>query len=207
MVEPGHDGQLLYAGRIEKLKGLPTLLKAVGLTGSKLLIAGDGSWVPELKMRLRNLPNVRYLGFLTGPDLHAAMSRARAVVVPSEWYENCPMSVLEAKAAGRPVIGARIGGIPELVQDGVDGFLHTPGDAEDLAAALRRLEAAPFATLSRNARQDVMDRFSTSQHLARLMRVYAEAAELAGRSDQARCRSKAPLPTPKPAVRSGSGYR
>ena len=207
MVEPGHDGQLLYAGRIEKLKGLPTLLKAVGLTGSKLLIAGDGSWVPELKMRLRNLPNVRYLGFLTGPDLHAAMSRARAVVVPSEWYENCPMSVLEAKAAGRPVIGARIGGIPELVQDGVDGFLHTPGDAEDLAAALRRLEAAPFATLSRNARQDVMDRFSTSQHLARLMRVYAEAAELAGRSDQARCRSKAPLPTPKPAERSGSGYR
>lgn len=199
----GHTGQLLYVGRIEALKGLPTLLDAVQRTGSPLLIAGAGSWVPELQARIRDVPNIRFLGFLNGPDLQAVMKTAKAVVVPSEWYENCPMSVLEAKAAGRPVIAARIGGIPELVRDRVDGFLHASGDAADLACAIREMQDFDFQTLSANACQDVADRFSGARHLTRLTEVYQEADQAARDRRKSKRRPIALRPEPKPAANSG----
>ena len=171
----GHDDYLLYLGRIEALKGLPTLLPAVARTGHRLLIVGNGSWVPELRQRIAMLPNVTYLGFRNGAELTKLVSRSKAVVVPSEWHENCPMSVLEAKALGRPVIAARIGGIPELVIDGVDGFLFRPGDVQSICGALRRMDKSNHASLSKNARQDVEKRFTSQVHLKRLLRVYSDA--------------------------------
>lgn len=172
---PGHDGYLLYAGRIEALKGLPTLVNAIIGTGRRLIIAGGGSWVPELRERISNHPDITYLGFKAGRDLQDLIQRSQAVIVPSEWYENCPMTVLEAKASGRPVVASRIGGIPELVRDGIDGFLFDPGDVAGLRQALERLDAADYTKVSENAQTDVRQRFSARMHLAGLLRVYAAA--------------------------------
>ena len=163
---------LLYLGRIEKLKGVHTLLEAVRKTGMNLRIAGTGAWTKEMEAEIADLPNVEYLGFVSGASLRRLVAGARAVVVPSEWYENCPMSVLEAKAVGTPVIGARIGGIPELVRDGQDGFLFKAGDSDDLASALEALEGADGGALGAAAKADVARRFSPEAHLAALMDIY-----------------------------------
>ncbi len=174
IAKPGHDKYLLYFGRIETLKGVPTLLKAVAQSGHQLRIAGDGNWRPEMERQIEGLANVSYLGFQHGAALRRLIGRAKAVIVPSEWSENCPMAVLEAKALGRPVIGARIGGIPELVRDGRDGFLFEPGNVSDLIGALAALDQADHASLSRNARQDAEARFSPAVYLKTLLRHYRE---------------------------------
>jgi glycosyltransferase involved in cell wall biosynthesis len=171
----GHEGYLLHFGRIERLKGLPALLDAVENTRWRLLIAGEGGWREALMRRIAGMENVEYLGFVGGDALRRLVARARAVVVPSQWPENCPMNILEAKALGRPVVAARIGGIPELVRDGIDGLLFRPGDVEDLRRALAENERLGFSQLSRQARRDWEERFSPQAHLRRLLAIYAAA--------------------------------
>ncbi len=172
---PGHDGYLLYFGRLEALKGLPTLIDAARRSNHRLLIAGDGAWRAQMQARIEGHDTITWLGFRSGAELQELIARSRAVVVPSEWYENCPMSVLEAKALGRPVIGARIGGIPELVRDGKDGFLFEPGSTDRLLATLDRLNRADHAALSANALADHAARFSPGRHLDALLAIYNEA--------------------------------
>ena len=174
-----HDGYLLYFGRIERLKGLPALLDAVENTRWRLLIAGDGSWREALVRRIAGMKNVEYLGFVGGDALRRLVARARAVVVPSQWPENCPMNILEAKALGRPVVAARIGGIPELVRDGIDGILFRPGDVEDLRRALTESERIGFSGLSRQARRGWEEGFSPAAHLEKLLAIYADARRAA----------------------------
>ena len=170
---PGRgNGGLLYFGRIEEIKGLPVLVEAAIRTGLKLTIAGQGGWSGEMQRRIAGHGNIRYLGFRSGPALARLVRHATAVVVPSEWYENCPMSVLEAKAAGVPVIGAAIGGIPELVRDGVDGFLFRPGDAGALIGAFEALQGWDRAALARNALGDARSRFAPAVHLRGLLDCY-----------------------------------
>ena len=126
-----------------------------------------------MQAEIADLPNVDYLGFVSGDPLRRLVAEARAVVVPSEWYENCPMTVLEAKAVGTPVVGARIGGIPELVREGVDGFLFEPGDIADLAQALVSVTASDTIAMDAAARADIRARFSPQAHLAALLQIYA----------------------------------
>lgn len=164
---------LLYFGRIETLKGVPTLIDAVHRSGLPLRIAGTGAWSAQMKTEIADLPNVEYLGFVSGEPLRQLVAEARAVVVPSEWYENCPMTVLEAKAVGTPVVGARIGGIPELVREGVDGFLFEPGDGADLARALAAVMGADADAMDAAARADIQARFSPQAHLRALLQIYA----------------------------------
>jgi glycosyltransferase involved in cell wall biosynthesis len=165
---------LLYFGRIEKLKGVPTLIETVKKTGHQLKIVGAGNWLDEMKKSISNSPNIEYLGFASGDELHGLISKARAVVVPSEWYEPFGLTIIEAKAAGTPVVGANIGGIPELIREGIDGFLFQPGDKVSLAAALKRLGLSNLNQLSKAAREDVSARFSPASHLQELLEVYQE---------------------------------
>lgn len=125
--------------------------------------------------RIRPAPNITYLGFQEGDALAKLAASSKAVVVPSEWHENRPMYVLEAKAAGRPVVAARIGDIPELARDGIDGFLSSPGSVEELCDTFRRLDAISPQSLSDNALEDAALRFSANTHLAGLMQNYAKA--------------------------------
>ena len=172
---PPPDGSyFLYFGRIERLKGVPTLLEAAQMAGVPLQIAGTGDWAEDCAARVSGLQDVTFNGFQAGDALTRLIEGARAVVVPSEWYENCPMSVLEAKARARAVIGTRIGGIPELIQNGIDGRLVDPGNVNELAAALRDLTKERALKMGAAARADARRRFSSGQHLTRLHTVYSD---------------------------------
>lgn len=167
----------LYFGRIEALKGLPTLIRAAEKTGIALKVAGVGGWSQNMMRRIGGNSRVEALGYVGGQTLRDLISHAKAVVVPSEWYENCPMTVLEAKAAGTPVIGARIGGIPELIRDGVDGTLFEPGNVDDLSRAINDVCNGDLIGMAHAACEDVNARFSKEFHLERLIEIYESASE------------------------------
>lgn len=139
-VQDDANAYLLYFGRLTEEKGLLTLIWAMKqLPKITLRLVGDG----PLKEKLQNLvdkpDNIELVGYKSGDELAQEIINARAVVIPSEWYENYPMSVLEAMSYGKPIIAANIGGLPEIVRDGVSGLLSQPGDANDLAKKIQHL--------------------------------------------------------------------
>lgn len=175
-------GGVVYTGRLAPEKGVDTLIEAVaGLpAGVPVDIAGDGPARAELvELARRRVPGrVRFHGRLDKPALHALVRRAAVVAVPSRWHENQPMAVLEAYACGVPVVGTRLGGLPELVRDGVDGRLVPADDPAALAAALRDVlaDAERAQLMGRAGRARIERDFSPAAHLARLRELYAQAA-------------------------------
>jgi glycosyltransferase involved in cell wall biosynthesis len=174
------NGSVVFAGRLSPEKGVDTLIDAVGrLSGSvRLDVAGDG---PD-RERLERLAGgrVRFLGRVDADTVDALIGEAVAVAVPSRWYENQPMIVLEAFARGVPVVATDLGGTPELVRHGTDGFLVAPDDAAGLAAALQTLvdDPARSRAMGKAARERAVTEFAPDVHLARLAEVYAEAERL-----------------------------
>ncbi len=135
-VHPEKERYVLYFGRFSEEKGIKTLLSACkALPHIPFVFAGSG----PLEQALSNLPNIKNEGFLTGDALETLIRKASFSVYPSEWYENCPFSVMESQMMGTPVIGANIGGIPELIEDGVTGDLFTSGSPDSLKTAIERL--------------------------------------------------------------------
>ena len=131
---------VLYFGRYSEEKGVRTLLKACEqLPEIQFLFAGGG----PLKEKLAECSNVRDLGFLNAEELRKVISEARFSVFPSEWYENCPFAVMETQQYGTPVIAADIGGVPELIRDGVTGCLFESGNTEQLVSRIRELWENP----------------------------------------------------------------
>lgn len=169
--------RFVYCGRLERLKGVETLVRAAALARVPLTLAGRG---PD-EARLRALADelggdVRFLGHVTKTVLAEVLEGARAVVCPSECNENAPLAVLEAYAAGRPVIGARIAGIPELVREGETGSLVPSGDHEELAAELARFQALPdirLAAMGAAGRAWVEADFTAPVYRDRLVDLYA----------------------------------
>lgn len=127
---------VLYFGRYSKEKGIETLIKAcTELPGVKFVFAGKGP-LEELVNRTANIEN---RGFLSGTGLEDLIRGAKFSIYPSEWYENCPFSVMESIQYGTPVLGADIGGIPELVKDGINGELFESGNIEELKKKILKL--------------------------------------------------------------------
>lgn len=127
---------VLYFGRYSCEKGVRTLIDAAKkLPDINFVCAGRGEYAEQMK----DVPNIKDVGFQTGDDLARLITEAKFSVCPSEWYENCPLSVMESQKYGTPVIGARIGGIPELVIDGENGLLFESGNADDLAEKIQEL--------------------------------------------------------------------
>jgi glycosyltransferase involved in cell wall biosynthesis len=179
---PDYSGgdYIVYFGRLSEEKGLTTLLKAMELRRDiRLIIIGTG---PE-EVRLQKaavdakLNNVEFLGFRSGDELHTLIKASRFTITPSEWYENCPMSILEANALGKPVVGARVGGIPELIREGVDGVTFDMGDSVVLAEAIGRLWDNPKVTseMGYAAREKIEKEFNADQHYEAMMKVYDSA--------------------------------
>jgi glycosyltransferase involved in cell wall biosynthesis len=166
----------VFFGRLSREKGVATLIRAAAEAGVRLVIAGTGPQLPELQdVAARTRANVEFLGYLAGDALHQVVKEARAVVLPSEWYENAPMSVLEAYALGKPVLGARIGGIPELIVENETGSTFESGDVASLAAALRRVANTPdedIAAMGRRARGWVESEFTAELYRERLLAIY-----------------------------------
>ncbi|HEY9181912.1 MAG TPA: glycosyltransferase family 4 protein, partial [Gammaproteobacteria bacterium] len=139
-------------------------------------VAGAGPDLAALRSRALALgADVEFLGYLTGGELVEAVHAARATVVPSECYENAPISILESFALGKPVIGARIGGIPELIDERATGWTFESRAIDELAAVLGDVDALPERTLAgmgRSAREIVERRFSEQAYLQRLSEIY-----------------------------------
>jgi len=120
----------LYYGRLSREKGLQTLINACQKLNVKLKIAGKGTlFEGEDKIEA---DNIEFLGFKSGSELHKLVRNAYFVVVPSEWYETFGLTVIESLFWGTPVIGAKIGAIPELIEDNKNGFLFEQGNMENL---------------------------------------------------------------------------
>lgn len=170
--------RFVYFGRLAPEKGLRTLIEAAALAGVGVVIIGSG---PE-EEALRRLAEARgadvtFSGYQKGTALHDLIHDSRAVILASEWYENAPMSILEAYALTRPVIGADIGGIPELIRPGETGAIFTAGDAHALAGVLSgfsRMSDADILAMGQAGRKWVEEEFSSSRYLARMSSLYKQ---------------------------------
>lgn len=175
----GAGEYFLYIGRLSHEKGVKTLLKAMAGIKFKyfLKVVGDGPERASLERIAAELGvNVQFTGYLNGSALQDALSRAKVVIMPSECYENAPLSLLEAFSYGKPVIGARIGGIPEMIDDGVNGFLFESGDVNDLRAkidAFLSLTEKEASEMGKKAREKVDDKYSPDVHYTKLLKVYS----------------------------------
>ncbi|MGO4339756.1 glycosyltransferase [Labrys sp. KB_33_2] len=188
-IEPPQVGDMeegeyfLYAGRLAPEKGLPTLIRAAALAGVRLVIAGTGPEEVSLRaLAEKSAVAVHFAGYVSGRALHDLIGGAKALVLPSEWYENAPVSVLEAYALGRPVIGTAIGGIPELVRDGQTGMLAAVADAADLARALGTmagLTVGERSALGAEGKAWVARDFSASVYRQRMLDLYASLGVVA----------------------------
>ena len=162
---------VLYFGRFSREKGIDTLVEVCkALPQVQFVFAGTG----PLEDRINSIPNIRNVGFQKGEALEQLIREARFTVYPSEWYENCPFSVMESQMYGTPVLGADIGGIPELIQVGVTGELFYPGDKEELESKLLRLWNNPdvVEAYSQNCRNT---QFGTVEdYCKKIMKIYCQ---------------------------------
>jgi glycosyltransferase involved in cell wall biosynthesis len=128
----------VFAGRLTRQKALANAIDAVaGLAGARLLVVGDGPERAELERRAGN-GRIRFLGAQPRDRVLRLLAGARAAVLPSDW-ENFPHAAVEALAVGTPLVATAVGGVPEIVEDGVNGLLVPPGSPEALRDALARL--------------------------------------------------------------------
>jgi glycosyltransferase involved in cell wall biosynthesis len=168
----------LYFGRLSDEKGLITLVKAAALARVPLWLVGSGPEEQELRALAESSgADVTFYGFKTGDALWDLVRAARAVVLPSECYENAPMSILEAYAVGKPVIGARIGGIPEMVRDDETGCLFESKNVAALADVLARvagLDASIVEQWGREGRSWIAQEFSSERYYDRLVDLYSQ---------------------------------
>jgi glycosyltransferase involved in cell wall biosynthesis len=179
---PVYDGQyVLYVGRLSHEKGIPTLVKAI--VGSKipLKIAGGGPMEPTLReMAGTDGTSITLEGHCDGARLADLYKNAAFVVVPSEWYENAPMAILESFSYGKSVIGTRIGGIPELITEGEHGHLVDCGAPEQLRTAIGKLwsDRNAQAQMGRNARRLIETKFAQNTRTDSLLSIYDRIEKL-----------------------------
>ena len=178
-----HNNYFLYFGRIAPEKGIRILINAYEKIQNKkykLLIAGDG---PLLRREMeyvngRRFNDIKFLGHISGKVLEDIIRNAICTVLPSDWYENCPMTILEAFAYGKPVIGARIGGISELIRENEDGYLFEPKNVDDLASKMEiivNLQSRIIIEMGKKGREKIRKRFNPDLHYSNLISVYKKA--------------------------------
>ena len=176
--EEGERAGIVYAGRLSDEKGVTVLIEAARRATFPLEIIGEGPLAAELAAAAPD--HVRCRGPLPRDEVRRRIASAEAVVVPSLCYEGSPLVIAEAFAAATPVVAARIGALPDLVQEGRTGLLAPAGDADGLAAELMRIGAdrAAARLMGRRARAHYETEWSPPASLAALIRVYAEAIAL-----------------------------
>jgi len=175
--EYGSAGYVLYFGRISTEKGILTLIEAMErLPSLPLKIVGDGPQLSSLQAYVeeRSLGNIHFLGPAWDEDLKPILAGAMFVVVPSVWPENSPFVIYQSFAAGKPVIGSRVGGIPDLIDDGKNGLLFEPQDVRGLADKIEFLASQPdlAAEMGRGAREKAEREYDPQVHYERMTTVY-----------------------------------
>jgi len=178
--DPSAGKYVAFAGRISPEKGVDTLLAAaVQMPDVLFKVAGDGPALSEMNAKAPR--NVEFVGKLGPDELSEFYNRSRMVAVPSVWFEQFPMVVLEAMGRALPVIGSRIGGLPEIIEEGVTGKLFEPGNAEDLTRQVRCLWEDPqlCRRMGIAGRQKAMRQYTEDAYFRNLMAVYQAAIQRA----------------------------
>lgn len=175
-------GHYAYIGSLAWQKGVDVLVRAFGdpsLSAARLRVWGNPASFPDYAARLKDLaatcPNVTLEGKADDRAVDAALSWADYLVVPSLWWENSPVTIQEAYAAGVPVIASRLGALPEKVRDGVSGLLFEPGNVEDLVRVLRRTIDEP--ELLPRLRAGIPPVVTIADHAAQIEALYAQVIE------------------------------
>ena len=168
----------LYFGRLSPEKGLKTMLEAASLANVPIWIVGKGVMEQELKDLAEKLGvDSQFFGYLSGESLYEKIRQARSIVLPSEWYENAPLSILESYALAVPVIGAEIGGIPELIKEKETGLIFNSGSSESLAKAMismSELSNSQVREMGHKGREWVLSDFTAELYRERLLDLYTE---------------------------------
>lgn len=167
-----------YFGRLSREKGILNLVEAINnIPGARLIIAGDGpereniqTYIKEHKLENR----ITLLGYLNQNDIRENIRKCRFVTVPSICFENCPYSILETMEIGKPIIGSKIGGIPELVKDDVNGYTYTYDCVDDLTDKLKILfeNDEKVNEFSNNSKRLYKENYSAEAYYNKLMTVY-----------------------------------
>ena len=156
-----------YVGRLSPEKGVNDLLEVASRLPYHLKVAGGGPLEAELRAKYASCGNIEFLGMLDAAGVVRVLTGAKLSVIPSQWYENNPLSVVESLCAGTPVAGANIGGIPELI-DSENGVVFQPFDHEALTTAITMSMTRQWDHLDIASR--ALERFASKTHLQTLMR-------------------------------------
>ena len=161
----------VYLGRVSEEKGVRTLCKAAAQLDKKLIVIGGGPLCEELKRESEESgAPIEFKGQMLWEEFMPILRGARFMVLPSEWSENNPLTVIESQSLGTPVLGARIGGIPELIDEGVSGMTFTSGDVEDLKDKIKKMfnHEFDYDAIAKNA----IERYSSEAYYEKLMKYY-----------------------------------
>lgn len=160
---PEKEDYYCFIGRLSHEKGAKTLIEAANELPYKLVVIGGGPLMDELKAVAHD--NIEFVGFKQWDEIKTLVGKARFSVIPSEWYENNPLSVIEAQCLGTPVLGARIGGIPELTE-----HTFSSGNVADLKAQVEKMWNSTFdyGTIAMEAR----NRYDAETYYNNIMNIY-----------------------------------
>jgi len=183
----GLGDYLLFVGRLSVEKGIGILLAAWRATAElpPLLIVGDGPLCRDVELEAMRDGRLRWLGRCAHEEVESLLSRARALMFPSLWYEGCPLVILEAFSAGVPVIGSALGASGLLVEAGRTGLTHKTGDPRDLAEKALWAWQHPeeMLVMGEHCRRRIRDEHSGASHYQFLRWAYARAATVRDLSD------------------------
>lgn len=171
------QGFILYVGRLTIDKGVGSIIKAAAkMPQVEFKIVGDGPDRELFEAQAEGLKNVTFLGFKNREEVDMLISQCSGVIVSSLLYENCPMSVLETMSQGKAVIASEIGGIPEIVNHGRNGFLYRNEDINSLCEAIETVVSGGqlVDSIEKSARADIERRYSETAHLNGLISIYKE---------------------------------
>ena len=162
----------VYLGRVNEVKGVRTLCKAAAQLDKRLVVIGGGELLPELQKTYVDCKQIEFKGQMQWEEFMPILRGARFMVLPAEWSENNPLTVIESQSLGTPVLGARIGGIPELIDEGVSGMTFTSGDVEDLKDKIMKMFEHEFDydAIAKNA----IERYSSEAYYEKLMALYKD---------------------------------
>ncbi len=163
---------VLYFGRYAEEKGVRTLLQACSeLIEIPFVFAGNG----PLEDEVNRVSNIQNRGFLEGKELEETIRKARFVIFPSEWYENCPFSVMEAQMYGTPVLGANIGGTPELIKEHKTGELFESGNIEALKSGIKQMWDDETCCEKYEAECEDIYFDTTKEYCDKMLKIYMQA--------------------------------
>lgn len=166
----------LYYGRLSHEKGVEMVIEAFKqLPQTKLKIVGTGPIEKDLMQGAKGTNNIEFLGFKSGEELHQLVQGAQFVIVPSQWYENNPMTIVESYSFGTPVIGSDLGGIPEIIEESKTGYVFNHSSLESLISTIKKsegLDNEEYKQMSEEAASFYSVHFSEDKYADKLIEFY-----------------------------------